>query len=233
MISLVAIGGIVVLAQRVQGGNLTEQLAGEKRGPGMHTIDNANPYRGLDPTREGTGKYPIIFEPLQNVQMSRLMYKVTFFIDFEPYLQYFKNFEDYLRKFLKHLEIFIDDPVFREHKWGSATASKGDQGLDCNKRPKCEIKMLLLEVRNQASRMEAYKRQWENCIARHFQICLALRQFDHLINVTYQLYQGFEKVQSRLLRTIDYIEETHSHAELGDSEGGRVRRGWVPRQPPY
>ena len=35
----------------------------------QHTINNANPYQGVTVT-EGHGKYPVIFEPLQNVQTS-------------------------------------------------------------------------------------------------------------------------------------------------------------------
>ena len=63
--------------------------------PGVHTINNANPYQGVTVT-EGHGKYPVIFEPLQNVQTSRSTYKVTSFIDFTPYLEYFQQFERYL-----------------------------------------------------------------------------------------------------------------------------------------
>ena len=37
--------------------------------PGVHTINNANPYQGVTVT-EGHGKYPVIFEPLQNVHTS-------------------------------------------------------------------------------------------------------------------------------------------------------------------
>ena len=36
--------------------------------PGVHTINNANPYQGVTVT-EGHGKYPVIFEPLQNVRL--------------------------------------------------------------------------------------------------------------------------------------------------------------------
>ena len=67
--------------------------------------------------REGNGKYPVILEPLQNVQMSRSTYKVTSFIDFEPYLQYFTNFEEYLNKFLQEIVNFMEDPVFRWFKF--------------------------------------------------------------------------------------------------------------------
>ena len=157
----------------------------------MHTIQNENPYLGLDPTREGNGKYPVIFEHLQNVQMSRSTYKVTSFIDFVPYLQYFTNFEEYLNKFLQEIVNFMEDPVFREFRWGSHTAREGDAGIDCSQQPKCEVWLLLFEVRNQNARMEVYRQQRERCIARHFQICLALKQFDHLFNVSSQLYQSF------------------------------------------
>ena len=63
-----------------------------KQEPGVHTIDNANPYQGVTVT-EGHAKYPVIFEPLQNVQTSHSTYKVTSFIDFAPYLEYFQQFE--------------------------------------------------------------------------------------------------------------------------------------------
>ena len=63
-------------------------ISGEKYEPGVHTINNVNPYQGLT-VAEGHGKYPVIFEPLQNVQTSHSTYKVTSFIDFTPYLDYF------------------------------------------------------------------------------------------------------------------------------------------------
>ena len=90
----------------------------------------------------------------------------------------------------------MEDPVFREFRWGSSMARSGEEGIDCSKRPKCEVKMLLFEVRNQRSWMEAYRIQREQCIAQHFQVCLALKQFDHLLNVTLQLYQNFERVKN-------------------------------------
>ena len=105
----------------------------------------------------------------------------------------------------------------------------GEEGIDCSKRPKCEVKTLLFEVHNQNARMEAYRIQREQCIARHFQVCITLRQFDHLLNVTLQLYQNFERVKTRFLRAIDHIEQTHPHAELGEVTRDRERRATLPR----
>ena len=59
----------------------------------------------------------------------------------------------------------MEDPVFREFRWESFMVRSGEEGIDCSKRPKCEVKMLLFEVRNQRSRKEAYRIQREQCIA--------------------------------------------------------------------
>ena len=103
-------------------------------------------------------------------------------------------------------------------------ARGGDAGIDCRQQPKCEVWLLLFEVRNQNARMEVYRQQRERCIARHLQVCLALKQFDHLFNVSSQLYQSFERVKARFLRAVDYVEETHTHAGLGQAQGDRVKR---------
>ena len=79
----------------------------------MHTINNANPYQGVVVT-EGHAKYPIIFEPLQNVQTSCSTYKVTSSIDFTPYLEYFQQFERYLEAFKSSINDFESDPVLQE-----------------------------------------------------------------------------------------------------------------------
>ena len=72
--------------------------------------------------------------------------------------------------------------------------------------------------------MEAYRQQRERCGARHFQVCLALKQFDHLFNISSQLYQNFERVKARFMRAVDYVEETHTHAEFTPEQGDRVKQ---------
>ena len=74
---------------------------------------NLAPYQGITVTKEH-GKYPVIFEPLQNVQTSRSTYKVTSFIDFTPYLEYFQQFEKYLEAFKTSIKAFENDPVLQE-----------------------------------------------------------------------------------------------------------------------
>ena len=46
---------------------------------------------------------PIIFEPQCKIKLSRSTYKVTSYVDFKPYKQAFKQFGQYIRKFLADL----------------------------------------------------------------------------------------------------------------------------------
>ena len=43
---------------------------------------------------------PVIFEPQRKIKLSRSTYKVTSYVDFKPYKQSFKQFGQYIDKFL-------------------------------------------------------------------------------------------------------------------------------------
>ena len=107
--------------------NGTDLLTGERFGPKVHTIDNKDPYAGVSIV-EGNGRYPVIFEPLQNVQTSRSTFKVTSFIDFTPYLDYFHSFEQYLAAFKASIDFLEEDAImneFRDEVYRAA-GSKGE-----------------------------------------------------------------------------------------------------------
>ena len=46
---------------------------------------------------------PVIFEPQRKIKLSRSTYKVTSYVDFKPYKQSFKQFGQYMGKFLLDL----------------------------------------------------------------------------------------------------------------------------------
>ena len=77
---------------------------------------------------EGHGKYLVIFEPLQNVQTSRSTYKVTSFIDFTPYLEYFHQFEKYLEAFRMSIQEFKGDPILQEFREATIIATSDKRG---------------------------------------------------------------------------------------------------------
>ena len=55
----------------------------------------------------------MIFEPLQNVQMSQSKFQVTSFIDFQTYLDYFHNYEGYLDKFMDSILKVPELPLYQ------------------------------------------------------------------------------------------------------------------------
>ena len=124
----------------------------------VHTINNANPYQGITVT-EGHGKYPLIFEPLQNVQTSRSTYKVTSFIDFAPYLEYFQQFEKYLEAFKVSIGAFENDPVLQEFREETLAATSGKNGEACKHYAICYTQPLLYRLHDEGAQQAAYRQQ--------------------------------------------------------------------------
>ena len=191
--------------------------------PGVHTINNANPYQGVTVT-EGHGKYPVIFEPLQNVQTSRSTYKVTSFIDFTPYLEYFQEFERYLEAFKSSINNFENDPVLQEFREQTIRATHNIKGEACRNYPACYSQSLLYKLRSIEIQAIAYRREREGCMARHMQACLVLRQFEYILNVTEYVNENYLRVKAKFLRAIDYVEDINVGESTPTSSTSRHKR---------
>ena len=202
--------------------DLIDTEKGERRGSKTYTIDNQNPYQGM-PIREGRGKYPVIFEPLQNIQASRSTYKVTSFIDFEPYLQYFQNFETYLAAFKGSLEAMGNDPVMREYTRVAQSATTAGQGDPCNSHARCPTRPILtyrpIDPRQQAM---AYKQKRDQCITKHLQACLTLKQITYITNVTDLIDNSYQIVKRKFLQAIAYVAD--SGLEVPEDLGTEKRK---------
>ena len=76
--------------------------------------------------KAGSRIEPIIFEPQRKIKLSRSTYKVTSYVDFKPYKQAFKQFGQYMRKFLADLH----DPryVATLYKAGTNERDPSDKG---------------------------------------------------------------------------------------------------------
>ena len=93
--------------------NSTEERHGQPEGLLTHTIDSNNPYGGIPPIKPRRGRQSVIFEPLQNVQMSQSKFQVTSFLDFQTYLDYFHNYEGYLDKFMDSILKVPKQPLYQ------------------------------------------------------------------------------------------------------------------------
>ena len=191
--------------------------------PGVHTINNANPYQGVVVT-EGHGKYPVIFEPLQNVQTSRSTYKVTSFIDFTPYLEYFQQFERYLEAFKSSINDFENDPVLQEFREQTIRATRNIKGEACRHYPACYSQSLLYKLRSIEIQAIAYRRERECCMAQHMQACLVLRQFEYILNITEYVNENYLRVKAKFLRAIDYVEDINVGEPTPTGSSSRHKR---------
>ena len=156
--------------------------------PGVHTINNANPYQGITVT-EGHGKYPVIFEPLQNVQTSRSTYKVTSFIDFTPYLEYFQQFERYLEAFKTSIKAFENDPILQEFRELTMAATNERTGEACKHYPVCYTQSILYKLRIE-----------------QLEVLVRRRERKYILNVTEYINENYLRVKEKFLRAIDYVE---------------------------
>ena len=119
--------------------------------PGVHTINNANPYQGVTVTKEH-GKYPVIFEPLQNVQTSQSTYKVT-------YLEYFQQFEKYLEAFKTSIKAFENNPVLQEFQEQAMAATNKRTGEACKHYLVCYTQSILFKLRIEQLEVLARRRE--------------------------------------------------------------------------
>ena len=171
---------------------------------GVHTINSANPYWGITVT-EGHGKYPVIFEPLQNVQTSHSTYKVTSFINFTPYLEYFQQFERYLEAFKTSIKAFESDPILQEFREQTMAATNDKTGEACKHYQVCYVQSILYKLRVEQLQVLTHKQEREHCMAHHMQACLVLKQFEYILNVTEYVNENYLRVKEKFLRTIDYM----------------------------
>ena len=195
----------------------------EKHKLGVHTINNVNPYQGLTVTK-GHGKYPVIFEPLQNVQTSRSTYKVTSFIDFTPYLDYFRQFEAYLEAFKASIQAFENNPVLQEFREEIRVVPPGKTEEVCKEYPICSARTIYYKLQMEQMRAYAERRERQRCVARHMQACLALKQFEYILNVTEYVNENYLRVKEKFLRAINYVEDINISEPLTTDSTARHKR---------
>ena len=170
------------------------------------------------------GKYPVIFEPLQNVQTSRSTYKVTSLIDFTPYLEYFQQFEKYLEAFKTSIKAFENDPILQEFREQTMVATGKRKGEACRPHPTCYTQSLLFKLRIEQLEVLAQQRERQRCMACHMQACLVLRQFEYILNITEYVNENYLRAKEKFLRAIDYVEDINVDKSTTSDPPTRYKR---------
>ena len=204
--------------------NSTKECCGQPEGLLAHTIDNNNSYDRIAPVKPRRGWQSVIFEPLQNVQMSWSKFQVTSFVDFQTYLDYFHNYEGYLDKFMDSILKVPKQPLYQRfmRDVGESFITHPDT---CDQPPRCrDPSKTCHKAFDPQGRKHRIRENHESlCRNRHIHACLVWHQFDRLLNMTQCLCQNYYQVKERFLESIDYVEDVTKEGQAED-ESLRVRR---------
>ena len=144
---------------------------------------------------------PVIFEPQRKIKLSRSTYKVTSYVDFKPYKQSFKQFGQYMGKFL----VDLHDPHYVSTLYKAGT-NEGDPLI----RKGVEAKTFFTEA---TCRQLTYK-------------CRIQNQFIQLKREAAKINQIYLETYRKFLRAIDHMV---FHPTLGRTKTESTVR--LKRQP--
>ena len=173
----------------------------------MQNIDNDNPYQNVQPVLPGQQPYPVQFEPLAHIRLSRSTYKVTTFIEFKPYINSFRNFQVYLETFLEDLADSTKTtgfskilsrhlgPVRNENLVTTALTTN-----DCNLTPS---EICAQPVNRKAGDSVI---SLQECQSQVQLICRAKLQFHAIVNATNYIRTAYKQVKEEFLSVIDHLE---------------------------
>ena len=145
---------------------------------------------------------PVIFEPQRKIKLSRSTYKVTSYVDFKPYKQAFKQFGQYMEKFLAD----IRDPHYVSTLYKAGTKEKDP----LIKEEEVEAKTFFTD---------------DICTQLTYK-CRIQNQFIHLKREAVKINQIYLEIYRKFLRAIDHME---FHPTLGRTKTESTVR--LRRQP--
>ena len=157
-------------------------------------IDNKNLYQSRNP-EVGRLTYPVIFEPIQDVEFSRSVYKITPMLDFTPYVEYFKKYEQYLTKLYRDLrkeeKVKIITSAFKLLKDRNYTSYLPLQleKIDCDRSEICE------------------DNPYKDCYHWYVSICMSQKHYKQLLKQTRHVKEVFDTLKESFYEAINHHEK--------------------------
>ena len=139
--------------------------------------------------------YPVIFEPIQNVEFSRSVYKITSMVDFTPYGEYFRKYEQYLTKLYRDLrkeeKVKIITNPFKLLKERNYTSYLPLQlsNTDCNRPEVCE------------------ENPYKDCYHWYVSICMIQKHYKQLLKETRHVKEVFDTLKDSFYEVTNHREE--------------------------
>ena len=154
-------------------------------------INNKNPYQDRTPAVGGY-TYPVIFESVQNVEFSRSVYKITSMVDFSPYVEYFKKYDQYITKLYRYLrkeeKVKLVTNPFRLLKERNYTSYLPLQleSVNCDRPEVCE------------------ENPHKDCYHWFVSICMSQKHYKQLLKETRHVKEVFDTLKKSFYETINH-----------------------------
>ena len=139
--------------------------------------------------------YPVIFEPIENVEFSRSVYKITSMVDFSPYVEYFIKYDQYITKLYRDLrnkeKVKIITSPFKLLKERNYTSYLPLQlaNVDCDRPDVCE------------------KNPHKDCYHWYVSVCMSQKHYKQLLKETRHVKEVFDTLKGSFYEAINHHEE--------------------------
>ena len=112
-----------------------------------------------------------------------------------------------MEAFKASIKAFENNPVLQEFWEEIRVVPPGKTEEICKDYPICSARTIYYKLQMEQMRVYAERRERQRCVAHHMQACLALKQFEYILNVTEYVNENYLRVKEKFLRAIDYVED--------------------------
>ncbi|MCG8621721.1 MAG: hypothetical protein MJE68_06945, partial [Proteobacteria bacterium] len=170
-------------------------------------IDNMEPYDKSSPLLQGQYPYPVIFEPIRHIKLSRSTYKVTSFLDFTPHIKAFENFEKYLDDLsrdmndtdrvqaLQHIQRVVRQELNKDSEYKEIDLVRDIVNFD---------KPCVLDIGEACKRIGNYV---NTCYTEVKTICNVKRRYKKLLSIVAYIREDFSRTKKHFMEAIDHVQE--------------------------
>ena len=151
--------------------------------------------------------YPVIFEPIRHIKLSRSTYKVTSFIDFTPQIRTFESFERYLDDLSRDMNNterlgaldYIQASFREEFDKIEQTADKAleERIIDIKDEYEFDIWEVCREVTKYVN----------SCYRLVRNMCNTKRKYRKLVSIVQYIRQDFMRTKDHFYKAIDHVQD--------------------------
>ena len=220
--------------------------------PPLHKkINNLSPY--TDPPVPGKidAQFPVIFEPLKHVILSRSTYKVITFLDLEPIKDYMDKYERYL-ELLTH-SVYEASNESRMRQLETAFRDNHEENPDVHS-PRLTFREFVGEINQTPNNPIPWGGEdrgatsespcpavhqcrkipppvsRHRCIRRKILLCMYKRQFDRIKSLIEQVWSNFKHIKARFLGIMVQLDKEWQTEYHDDGPGGAAPVSRIERE---